>query len=62
MQKVLNLGKLPGRKRKCLSVTTFHDGGGASVDPLAYFASEDAYEEFCEIARKGIKPLAREEG
>jgi len=42
----LNLGNLPGRKRKCLSLTTFHETGGASVKPLAYFVSDEAYEDF----------------
>ena len=35
----LNIGALPGRKRKALSITTFHDGGGASIEPIAYFQS-----------------------
>ena len=42
----LNIGSLPGRKSKCLSLTTFHEGGGASIEPLAFFSSEAAYEKF----------------
>lgn len=42
----LNVGSLPGRKRKAISLTTFHEGGGASVMPLAYFRSDAAYEQF----------------
>jgi len=61
MRKELNIGNLPGRRRKCLSVTTFHTGGGASVKPIAYFVSEEAFKEFRDLARKGIAPLIEEE-
>jgi hypothetical protein len=60
----LNIGALPGRKRKALSITTFHDGGGASVTPIAYFRSEEAYEHFVRLlGGRGLvlKPDAEED-
>lgn len=44
--KRLNIGALPGRKRKALSLETLHAGGGASIRPLAYFLDDKAYEDF----------------
>lgn len=46
MRTALSIGSLPGRKSKAISLTTFHDGGGASIKPLAYFRSLEDYEAF----------------
>lgn len=58
-EKRLNIGALPGRKHKALSVTEYHDGGGAKVRPLAYFRSDAAYEEFAQILGHGPTYLTR---
>lgn len=50
----LNLGSLPGRKRKALQLVTFHERGGASVKPLAYFVSDEACEKFKEHLKRGL--------
>lgn len=61
MRKELNIGNLPGRKSKTLSITEFHDEGGATIRPLAYFRSEDAYREFVDHIRgKGSFKLETE--
>lgn len=42
----LSVGTLPGRKSKALTLTRFHAEGGATLEPLAYFRSEKAYDDF----------------
>ena len=44
----MGIGMLPGRKREALYLTIHHAKGGASIRPLAYFRSSEAYQEFKE--------------
>lgn len=48
--KILTVGAVPDRKQKALSVTTYHDGHGATTKVLGYFRSEEAYREFLGLA------------
>ena len=57
----LNIGSLPGRKQKCLSLTRYHAGGGATVEPLAYFRSEKAYADFKAVLKGRAIFLSTEE-
>lgn len=51
----LHIGSLPGRKRKALSITTFHEGGGASIRPIAYFCSEEDYKRFKQLVGDRVR-------
>ena len=59
----LHVGRLPGRKSVCLYVVRKHENGGASIDTLAFFPTEEKACEMLDwldvLAQAGVRRRGR---